>query len=86
MNEKINCRTCGEQKLQGGSWGLSNLPTCPECGKPQVFPVSVRALPSVSSEAAPPALWAERNAGWEGGWVESPASPQRLRTRPQHEP
>ena len=34
MNEKINCRTCGEQKLQGGSWGLSNLPTCPECGKP----------------------------------------------------
>ena len=31
----------------------------------------LRALPSpsVSSEAAPPALWAERNAGWEGGWV-----------------
>jgi hypothetical protein len=31
----MRCSTCGEFKLEAGSHGLSNLPTCPECGAHQ---------------------------------------------------
>jgi hypothetical protein len=26
------CNLCGTWRLETGSWGLSNLPTCPGCG------------------------------------------------------
>ena len=28
------CPTCGMQYLEAGSWGLGNLPLCPDCSSP----------------------------------------------------